>query len=168
MDTKTNRNNQNAVWSLACFSLCFECFDKKTQRRLFTSPKINLGCTSSKKIEVNWKSNKHWNPCLRHCHIDRSAHFVGCMRALTTLGIVTWCFCFTSIIKILISLRYSKWLEEARACKLLKFDWLISIQLKIYFILSNLWTDTKLNTASEKITYSALRTCSVTISSMTS
>ena len=28
-------------------------------RRLFTSPKINLGCTSPKIIWLNWKSNQH-------------------------------------------------------------------------------------------------------------
>ena len=57
-------------------------------------------------------------------------------------GIATCCLWYNSIFKILISVRYKKWLEVARGCKLLKFDWLVLIQLKIYLILSDLWTDT--------------------------
>ena len=42
-------------------------------------------------------------------------------------GIVNWCFCNNLMFEILASLRYNKWFEDARACKLLNFDWLILI-----------------------------------------
>ena len=55
-----------------------------------------------------------------------------CMLSLRA-GFVTWRLCNNSLFEILVSLRYNKWFEDARACKLLKLiGW---IKFKAIFIL---------------------------------
>ena len=53
-------------------------------------------------------------------------------------GLVTCRLYNKSVIEILVSLRYDKWLEDSHACKLLNFDWLILIGSKNYVVLPDL------------------------------
>ena len=53
-------------------------------------------------------------------------------------GIVTGCLGNNLIFEAIVSLLYNEWFEDARACKLIKFDYLILIYSEINFILFEL------------------------------